>query len=211
MSRNKSTLSGSLELWRLIKWLFFETLYYTIVLPGIGNEHFCFSAGLCIRNRQKQRRSMFVCVGCLCRGGCLWGCHLSIAMQSSHWFVSVWYCNSFTQSNHRADADGWNVCWCLLWTQWSWWCNNSRNGQFTYHFFVCECVINYCIIAAVTVLTRVAQRVERWTCNQQVVSSIPTRGRSLHLGQVVHTYVPLSPSSVTWYRPEGSDALRLGR
>ena len=32
-----------------------------------------------------------------------------------------------------------------------------------------------------------------------------------NLGQVVHTYVPLSPSSITWYRPKGSDALQLGR
>jgi len=32
-----------------------------------------------------------------------------------------------------------------------------------------------------------------------------------YLGQVVHTYVPLTPSSVTWYQPRGSDALRLGR
>ena len=32
-----------------------------------------------------------------------------------------------------------------------------------------------------------------------------------NLGQVVHIYVPLSPSSITWYRPRGGDALRLGR
>ena len=32
-----------------------------------------------------------------------------------------------------------------------------------------------------------------------------------NLGQVVHTHVPLSPSSITWYRPRGSDAVRLGR
>ena len=32
-----------------------------------------------------------------------------------------------------------------------------------------------------------------------------------NLGQVVHTYVPLSPSSITWYWPKGGDALRLGR
>ena len=32
-----------------------------------------------------------------------------------------------------------------------------------------------------------------------------------NLGQAVYTYVPLSPSSITWYRPKGSDALRLGR
>ena len=31
------------------------------------------------------------------------------------------------------------------------------------------------------------------------------------LRQVVYTYVPLSPSSITWYRPKGGDALRLGR
>jgi len=32
-----------------------------------------------------------------------------------------------------------------------------------------------------------------------------------NLGQVVHNYVPLSPSSITWYRPRGGDTLRLGR
>ena len=32
-----------------------------------------------------------------------------------------------------------------------------------------------------------------------------------NLGQVVHTYVLLSPSSINWYRPRGGDALRLGR
>jgi len=31
-----------------------------------------------------------------------------------------------------------------------------------------------------------------------------------NLRQVVCTYVPLSPSSITWYRPTGGDALRLG-
>ena len=32
-----------------------------------------------------------------------------------------------------------------------------------------------------------------------------------NLGQVVHTYVPLSPKSITEYRPRGGDALQLGR
>jgi len=38
-------------------------------------------------------------------------------------------------------------------------------------------------------------------------------GQKLHnnLEQVVHTYVPLSPSSITWYRPKGGDAVWLGR
>ena len=32
-----------------------------------------------------------------------------------------------------------------------------------------------------------------------------------NLRQVVYTYVPLSPSSITWYQPKGGDALRLGK
>ena len=32
-----------------------------------------------------------------------------------------------------------------------------------------------------------------------------------NLGQVVYTYVPLSPSSITWYRPKGGDAVRMER
>jgi len=36
-------------------------------------------------------------------------------------------------------------------------------------------------------------------------------GQKLHnnLWQVVHTYLPLSPSSITWYWSRGGDALRL--
>jgi len=30
-----------------------------------------------------------------------------------------------------------------------------------------------------------------------------------NLGQVVYTYVPLSPSSITWYRPKGGDAVKV--
>jgi len=32
-----------------------------------------------------------------------------------------------------------------------------------------------------------------------------------NLGQVVHTCLPLSPSSITWYQPRNGDAMRLGR
>ena len=32
-----------------------------------------------------------------------------------------------------------------------------------------------------------------------------------NLRHVVYTYVPLSPSSIIWYRPKGGDARRLGR
>jgi len=58
----------------------------------------------------------------------------------------------------------------------------------------------------------VAQRVERWTCDQYIAGSIILRAMLRNnLGQVVQTYVPLSPSRITWYRPKGGDALWLGR
>jgi len=55
-------------------------------------------------------------------------------------------------------------------------------------------------------------RVECSTCDQQVADSNPTRGKSCvnNLRKVVDTYVPLLPRSITWYRPRGGDALRLG-
>jgi len=34
--------------------------------------------------------------------------------------------------------------------------------------------------------------------------------RRKNSGQVSHTYVPLSRSSISWYRLKGGDALRLG-
>jgi len=54
--------------------------------------------------------------------------------------------------------------------------------------------------------------VECRTRDQEVAGS--SLGRALrrkNSGQVSHTYVPLSPSSITWYRSKGGDALRLGR
>ena len=58
-----------------------------------------------------------------------------------------------------------------------------------------------------------------WRCGQGVELASPkvagsTPGLALsgnNLGQVVHTRVPLSPSSIIWYRSTGGDALRLGR
>ena len=45
----------------------------------------------------------------------------------------------------------------------------------------------------------------------QILLEATLRNKTNNLGQVVHTYVPLSPSSIAWYRPNGGDALRLGR
>ena len=51
-----------------------------------------------------------------------------------------------------------------------------------------------------------------WTCDSTVDGLTPA---ILLLGsmleQVVRTLVPLSPSSIIWYQPRGSDALWLGR
>ena len=68
------------------------------------------------------------------------------------------------------------------------------------------------IIAYYGLHCAVAQRVGHWTCDQQVVGSNPTRGNSCitTLGKLF-TPVPLSPNSITWYRPRGGDALWLGR
>ena len=44
-----------------------------------------------------------------------------------------------------------------------------------------------------------------------VAMQFDSRPFSFHLGQVVHTRVPLSPSSMIWYRSRGGDALQLGR
>jgi len=45
----------------------------------------------------------------------------------------------------------------------------------------------------------------------KLISYISVRFFVTICGKAVHIYVPLSPSSITWYRPRGGDALRLGR
>jgi len=46
--------------------------------------------------------------------------------------------------------------------------------------------------------------VECRTCDQKVAGSSLSRApRRKISGQVSHTYVPLSPSSITWYRSRG--------
>jgi len=55
----------------------------------------------------------------------------------------------------------------------------------------------------------VAQRVERST--DRGFKPFPLAKLRNNLGQVVYTYVTLSPSSINWYWPRGGDALRLGR
>jgi len=63
-----------------------------------------------------------------------------------------------------------------------------------------------------------AVRVAQWLSSRALDLQSLDRGFDSHsgqlrsnLGQVVHTYVPLSPSSITWYRSRNGDVLRLGR
>jgi len=72
-----------------------------------------------------------------------------------------------------------------------------------------ECDIAYCnryISGAGGLVVR------RWTCDHLGRGFEFHRGHLCNnLGQVVHTYVPRSPSSITWYWSKDSDVLCLGR
>ena len=85
-----------------------------------------------------------------------------------------------------------------------------------HNMYVCypydlETLIYSCYVDISSVLFTVSFRtkggvaVRRWTC---IMGSIPT-GRKLrnNPGQVVHTYVSLSPSSITWYWSNDDDVL----
>jgi len=51
-----------------------------------------------------------------------------------------------------------------------------------------------------------------WTCHQQFTcSTLSCRSFGCNPGQIVYTCVPLSPSSINWFRPMSSDALWFGR
>ena len=56
------------------------------------------------------------------------------------------------------------------------------------------------------------RRANHLSISPSQLSLLPSAGREMlrnNLGQVVYTYVPLSPSSITWYQPKCGDALRL--
>ena len=58
----------------------------------------------------------------------------------------------------------------------------------------------------------VAEWLGCWTYDQQVAGSNPSLPAiEYNPGKVINTHVPLSLSSIIWYEPMGSDALRLGR
>ena len=95
-----------------------------------------------------------------------------------------------------------NLCWCENITKW----------LYLLLFFMWSCCSF--IPPALTLLCGlVAKWLGCWTCNQQVAGSNPGfPAVECNFGQVVNTYVPLSPSSIIWFQPVGGgDTLWLGR
>ena len=67
------------------------------------------------------------------------------------------------------------------------------------------------ITVAIRYNSVVALSVERRTCDQEVVGSSLGRARGVKtLGMFLTPMCLCSPSSISWYRPKGGDALRLG-
>ena len=57
------------------------------------------------------------------------------------------------------------------------------------------------LLLAIVISAVVVQRAERWTCDLLFLSRVQILLEATlrnNLGQVVHTYVPLSPNSITW-------------
>jgi len=66
-----------------------------------------------------------------------------------------------------------------------------------YNIIKCRAWINH--MPLYSVCGSVAEWLECWTCNQQLAGSKPgLPAIEWNPGQVVNTYVPLSPSSITW-------------
>jgi len=83
-------------------------------------------------------------------------------------------------------------------------CNAMRCGLIIMHFVDLFGLFGLCGLT-----------VERSLAILKVAGSNLGRSASMlagnSLGQGAHTHVPLSPSSIIWYRPMGSDTFRLGR
>ena len=87
---------------------------------------------------------------------------------------------------------------------------NKNNTRMHGHFLTMFCM-KICTIRN-DVPWRRGVAVECRTRDQEVAGlSFGWALRHKNSGQVSHTYVPLSPSSITWYWPKGGDACRLGR
>ena len=79
---------------------------------------------------------------------------------------------------------------------------------------VCIPVQDYNSLRAAVIIC--ATLYTRWRCGAVVECRTCDRGfesqlglRRKNSGQLTHTHVPLSPSSISWYWPKGDDALRL--
>jgi len=111
------------------------------------------------------------------------------------------------------DGDWWGSWWSRFPRLTGWTCNISPSSSSSLSSSSSSTPSFNLHINTWEAAAQMAQRVERWTCDQQVVGSTSCWGHRLrnNLGQVFHVYVPLSPSSITWHWPRGGDSLRLGR
>ena len=82
-------------------------------------------------------------------------------------------------------------------------------------------ILHTCLVAYYTLkYDMVHCNLGRWCCGAVGrASDLRPRGRGFksrpgtqrkNSGHVSHTYVPLSPSSISWYQPKGGDALQQG-
>jgi len=119
-------------------------------------------------------------------------------------------------------SDMWSVA--LHWTSHKFMNKSSVAEKFSHMArvkFLKWLIIRACqkLLVRLKMVVVVWLQVTRW-CNGKAFGLAISRSRVRilleatlrnNLRQVVYTYVPLSPSSITWYRPKGGDALRLGR
>ena len=102
------------------------------------------------------------------------------------------------------------------------WSNNDHNFALmiiSYGIYTGSVKPCYAYLFDMLIMAALCNRVARW-CNGKAFGLAISRSQVQilleatlrnDLRQVVYTYVFLSPSSITWYRPKGGDALRLGR
>ena len=77
-------------------------------------------------------------------------------------------------------------------------------------FLVAVCTLQ--VTVRLSLFCDVALSAEYQTCEREVVGSSLGRARGVEtLGKFITPMCLCSPSSTRWYRPKGSDALRLGR
>ena len=98
-----------------------------------------------------------------------------------------------------------SVCWCTSQIRCSFLCTSLTLLYWYFMFWLNPWALLYCMwLGGILIGCH--------TCDQYVTGLNSSRPSvECNPRQVVNTHVPLSPSSIIWYRPMGGDALWLGR